>query len=63
MIDIDPAFRLHLDPRLLARRADRGFDVVGKSETEKLAALLASRRRAGKPFQSAISIAQSMFSS
>ena len=44
----DPLLRLHRDARLLARRADRGFDVVRQSEAEQLAApfgLAAARRK------------------
>ena len=40
--------RLHLDARLLARRADRGFDVIGEPKAEQFAALLgftAARRK------------------
>ena len=38
--DIDLAFGAHLDVGALARRADRGFDVIGKAEAEQMAALL-----------------------
>ena len=39
------------------------FDVIGEAEPASLPRRLASRRRAGKPFQSASPIAVSMFSS
>ena len=45
---IDAAFRLHLDARLLARRADRRLHVVGKATAQQLAAALrfaAARRK------------------
>ena len=59
---VDAALRAHVDLRLLLGRADRGLDVVGEPEAEQLAALLGlAAALASKPFQSAMSIAQSMF--
>ena len=49
--DVDAAFGLHFDAGLLARRADRGLDVIGKAEAKQLAALfgLAAARRKSFP--------------
>src|SRR5262249_59978844 len=35
---VDASLRLHLDPRLLARRADRGLDVVCETQSKQFAA-------------------------
>ena len=61
--DLDLSLRRHRDARLLVGCADGGFDVVRKPAAKSLPRLLAARLRAGKPFQSAIAIARSMFSS
>ena len=63
--DVDAAVRLHRDLGALARRADRGLDVVGEMPRPRsLPRFFASRLRCLKPSQSASSHARrSMFAS
>ena len=54
----------HRDLAALARRPDRGFDIVRQAQPEQPAARLAlAARRAGNPSHSAIRIARSMLAS